>query len=115
MKVAHENQQLEEIANELVLACVKFDLNHRVVTHTNHFAYEVEINEKIKKGIVLHVSDKPSFIPQTDPNTWTILNKQFKNPYVCCDNIYLHITDKEDNYFCIHHNFLFDEILSYLH
>ena len=45
MKVAHENQQLEEIANELVLACVKFDLNHRVVTHTNHFAYEVEIKK----------------------------------------------------------------------
>ena len=115
MKVNHENTQIEEIINDLVLTCVKFELPHRIVTHPSHFAYEIEINNKTKKGVVLKLADRPFFIESTDPHTWKLNNKTIQNPYVCCDNIYIHIVNKEENYFCIHHNYFHDEILSYLH
>lgn len=116
MKITHPTEKLDFVLNDLIRESVKHEILPRFAILENRIAYELESTRKSFKGLIYEWGCSPDFVYDEirTPYFWDYFGKQIVNPYVCCEEAYVNITNNYIEAFCLHSSYIHDEILSFI-
>lgn len=116
MILTHPQTNLNSVLDDLMKQILKHELNHNIKIENEYIAYEIDTGLKEKRGIIYEWNAAPNFVKLEikNPQMWEFLKQTIKNPYTCCDNLFVNVTHIYFEVFCIHSCYLSDEIQSLL-
>lgn len=116
MIVEHEDENLNNLMQQMLKYCIKNEIMINFINHKSYFGYRIQTELKEYRGIITKHNNKQfeKYYENIDTNSenWIINNRITKNPYLCCNNSFINITKNYIEVFCIHFDYLEDEILS---